>query len=67
MVIYQPTMPDLIMAIGTGSLSGSSYGDLSANDAFTIYEKNASYCEAIVNFWQVRPKGNQASKTRFGD
>ena len=47
---------------GTGSLSGSSYGDLSANDAFTIQKKMLPIAKRLLTFGKFAQKETKPQK-----
>ena len=47
---------------GTGSLTGSSYGDLSANDAFTIQKKMLPIAKRLLTFAKFAQKETKPQK-----
>ena len=48
---------------GTGSVSGSSYGDLSKNDAFTIQKKMLPIAKRLLTFAKFAQKETKPQKT----
>ena len=47
---------------GTGSVSGSSYGDLSKNDAFTIQKKMLPIAKRLLTFAKFAQKETKPQK-----
>jgi hypothetical protein len=47
---------------GTGSISGSSYGDLSKNDAFTIQKKMLPIAKRLLTFAKFAQKETKPQK-----